>query len=91
MILDERQNETNKITPEGGEDFIRHNADAPPVPVPRGYVGPIYMSNGRQVWWTGRVAIGLRHRPPLRNTEMTESARWLQRLMLENSAASVPA
>jgi len=69
---------------EAGEDVIRLNADAPPVPVPHGYVGPVYMpSTGRLVWWTGRVAIGLRHRPSERGDAMaSQSACWLQRVVL---------
>ena len=38
---------------------------APPSEIPSGYVGPIRLAaTGRLVWWTGRVAIGLRHQPP---------------------------
>jgi hypothetical protein len=37
--------------------------------------------NGRLVWWTGRVAIGLRHQPS-HGEAITESALWVQRLML---------
>jgi hypothetical protein len=41
---------------------------APPPPLeyaPRDYVGPLHLPNSqRWVWWTGRVAIGLRHQPP---------------------------
>ena len=72
------------VTPEGVEDFIRLSSDAPPVAVPRGYVGPVYMpSTGRMVWWTGRVAIGLRHRPSEHGDEMvSQSACWLQRVVL---------
>ena len=34
------------------------------VVIPRGHVGPYFMSGlGRMVWWTGRVAIGLRYEP----------------------------
>jgi hypothetical protein len=32
--------------------------------VPRGYVGPVALpGTGRMVWWTGRIAIGLRYAP----------------------------
>ena len=32
--------------------------------VPRGYVGPVALpGTGRMVWWTGRIAIGLRYSP----------------------------
>jgi hypothetical protein len=39
---------------------------------------------GRMVWWTGRVAIGLRHEPTSlrRNDMLSQSALWLQDLML---------
>ena len=34
--------------------------------VPAGYVGPLAIpGTGRLIWWTGRVAIGLRYEPPL--------------------------
>ena len=37
---------------------------APPVAIPQGHVGPFVIpGTGRMVWWTGRVAIGLRHQP----------------------------
>ncbi len=46
-------------------DFIRLNEAAPPIPVPAGHVGPVMLpGTGRMVWWTGRVAIGLRHQAP---------------------------
>ena len=69
---------------EGAADFIRHNSDAPPVSVPRGYVGPVYIpSTGRMVWWTGRVAIGLRHQAVAHGDEvLSQSASWLQRVVL---------
>ena len=41
---------------------------------------------GRVIWWTGRVAIGLRHEPAQRFDATTESALWLQDLMLRPSA-----
>ena len=28
--------------------------------IPPGHVGPVVLGTGRLVWWTGRVAIGLR-------------------------------
>ena len=45
----------------------------PPPPfdagwVPRGYVGPVALpGTGRMVWWTGRIAIGLRYAPSKNN------------------------
>lgn len=65
-------------------DFIRLNDATPPIPVPVSYVGPVMLpGTGRMVWWTGRVAIGLRHETP-RHFDMTSSsALWLQDLMLK--------
>ncbi|HEY9063610.1 MAG TPA: hypothetical protein VIO33_01410 [Burkholderiaceae bacterium] len=63
---------------------IAHVSSAPPVDIPPGHVGEFVIpGTGRTVWWTGRVAIGLRHQPP-RHVEAvtTESALWIQRLML---------
>ena len=35
--------------------------------VPRGYIGPVALpGTGRMVFWTGRIAIGLRYAPPAR-------------------------
>jgi hypothetical protein len=64
-------------------DFIRLNEASPPVPVPPGHVGPVMLpGTGRMVYWTGRVAIGLRHEPPRRADMLSQSAMWLQDLML---------
>lgn len=32
-----------------------------PEGLPPDYRGPIYLDSGRLIYWTGRVAIGLRH------------------------------
>jgi hypothetical protein len=78
----------------GGEDnghSIQHNTAAPPVVIPPGYVGPVVLpGNGRMVWWTGRVAIGLRHQPE-RHEMIGESALWLQRLMLRKGHRTMAA
>ena len=59
------------------------NALAPPVPLPSGYVGPAWLpGTGRMIWWTGRVAIGLRHQAPIRLEPHAQSAAWVQQLML---------
>ena len=35
--------------------------------VPKGYIGPVALpGTGRMVFWTGRIAIGLRYAPPER-------------------------
>lgn len=39
---------------------------------------------GRLIWWTGRVAIGLRYQPAERMTSpaASTSGRWIQNLLL---------
>lgn len=64
-------------------DAITPHHLAPPVDIPRDHVGMVVLpGTGRQVWWTGRVAIGLRHQPPSRCEIVTQSSLWLQKLML---------
>lgn len=47
--------------------------------IPSGYVGPVSLpGTGRTIFWTGRVAIGLRNQAAQR----FESARWLQDMLL---------
>jgi hypothetical protein len=76
-----------------GEGFIRHNEATPPIAVPAGHVGPVVLpGTGRMVWWTGRVAIGLRHEGPRRMEAMSQSALWLQDMMLRSrQGCGVPA
>jgi hypothetical protein len=70
-------------------DFIRLNEAAPPIPVPAGHVGPVMLpGTGRMVWWTGRVAIGLRHQAPQYHDALSSSALWLQDLMLNSRRAA---
>ncbi len=65
---------------------IRTNEAAPPVRVPPGHTGPVVLpGTGRMVWWTGRVAIGLRHQPTRNFGPMTQSATWIQSVMLQGS------
>lgn len=55
-----------------------------PVP-PRATPGLVALpGTGRLIWWTGRVAIGLRYQPTVHATSpaSTTSARWLQSLLL---------
>lgn len=61
---------------------IRPGREALPFAVPADYTGPLTLpGSGRAVWWTGRVAIGLRHEAPAR--VMTgASERWVQSLLL---------
>lgn len=46
--------------------------------------GPVtFPGTGRTVWWTGRVAIGLRHQPaPNYHAPVPCSALWVQELFL---------
>ncbi len=62
---------------------IDHSSLAPPVTIPPDHVGEFVIpGTGRVVWWTGRVAIGLLYQPVRCIEPPTESALWVQRLML---------
>ena len=53
------------------------------IAIPDGHVGPVVLpQTGRTVWWTGRVAIGLRHQPTRNFGPITQSAMWVQSLLL---------
>ena len=52
--------------------------------LPEGHVGPFMLSDtGRMVWWTGRVAIGLRYEPPRHVEAQGQSAEWIQKVLLK--------
>jgi hypothetical protein len=62
---------------------IRHQQDSLPIAVPSDYTGPLTLpGNGRVVYWTGRVAIGLRHQAPKFECTPGQSALWIQNLLL---------
>ncbi len=62
------------------------------VPIPAGHVGPVTLpGTGRTVWWTGRVAIGLRHEPLRTAAALSQSADWIQRVLLGPSKRPTPA
>ena len=62
---------------------IHLNPDSPPIEVPSGYTGPVTLpGNGKTVWWTGRVAIGLRHQAQRYSDATSQSALWIQNLLL---------
>ncbi len=62
---------------------IDTNDSASPVPIPAGHVGEFVIpGTGKRVWWTGRVAIGLRHQPQRCFEPVARSSLWLQELML---------
>lgn len=72
--------------------FIGHIASAPPVAIPPGHVGEFVIpGTGRTVWWTGRVAIGLLHKPERCFEPAAESSLWIQSLMLGRSRSTAPA
>jgi len=65
---------------------IDHSSSAPPVTMPPGHVGEFVIpGTGRRVWWTGRVAIGLLHRPERYFEPVAQSSLWIQELMLGKS------
>ena len=77
---------------EDSTDLIRHNSYAPPVPIPPGHIGPVVLpGSGRTIWWTGRVAIGLRHQPTRDIGAFSQSALWIQDVMLSHGRQSASA
>ncbi len=55
--------------------------------IPDGYVGPVSLpGTGRVVFWTGRVAIGLRYEQPARSREPSESETWIQGQLIDDAA-----
>ena len=73
-----------------GASLIRTNEASPPVQIPPGHVGPVVLpGTGRMVWWTGRVAIGLRHQATRNFGPMSQSALWVQSLMLKRPGGSL--
>ena len=56
------------------------------IEVPKGHIGPVLLSEtGRTIWWTGRVAIGLRYQRPRYSESYGQSALWLQDVLLRCS------
>ncbi len=68
---------------------VRPITAQPPCDLPPGHVGPVTLpGTGREIWWTGRVAIGLRfegHRSP---EGISQSAEWLQGVLLKAPRAA---
>lgn len=66
----------------------RPHAQPPFLPIDD-HVGMICLpGTQREVWWTGRVAIGLRYERDARTTPHGESARWIQDLLLSKRPRS---
>ncbi len=71
--------------------FVKHASDSLRcgelgTEIPKGHLGPVLLSDtGRTVWWTGRVAIGLRYEPPRYVESHAESALWLQGVLLRSA------
>lgn len=66
-------------------ESIRLHRDIPHWQPPPDYVGPLTLpGNGRKVWWTGRVAIGLRHQATQHSAVPGQSALWIQSLLLSS-------
>ena len=60
----------------------------PLVEIPPGHVGPVVLpGSGRMIWWTGRVAIGLRHESGRHYEMPSHSALWVQNLMIGAGSA----
>ena len=73
----------HQVNPEPRRGGIDHSSSAPPVTIPRDHVGEFVIpGTGRLVWWTGRVAIGLRYQPQRSGEPPGQSALWVQKLML---------
>ena len=65
---------------------IDHSSTVLPVPIPRGHIGEFVIpGTGKRIWWTGRVAIGLRHQPVRCLDPVATSSLWIQTLMLGRS------
>lgn len=55
----------------------------PPIEIPAGHIGPVMLpGTNRTVWWTGRVAIGLRYEQRAEPASLSQSAAWIQDVLL---------
>ena len=69
--------------PTAAQTAIHLHSDHPLVEIPSGHIGPVVLpGSGRLIWWTGRVAIGLRHEAGHRRESTSQSALWVQNLMI---------
>ena len=66
---------------------IHHSEAAPPPHLPPHYRGfALLHERDRLIYWTGRVAIGLRYDPP-RTAPITRAEEFAQRQLLQRRAA----
>lgn len=76
-------NQVTSSLPGAVQTAIHLNSALPLVEIPPGHVGPVVLpGSGRMIWWTGRVAIGLRHEAERRHDATSQSALWVQNLMI---------
>lgn len=69
---------------------IHLHASAPPFALPAGHVGPLTLpGTQREIWWTGRVAIGLRFERQHTTGSAGQSAEWVQQLLLERRRSNL--
>jgi hypothetical protein len=79
---------TMTITAAANDMFVRHASSSLKcgergIDIPTGHTGPVLLSDtGRTVWWTGRVAIGLRYEPARHGQAHGQSALWIQNVLL---------
>jgi hypothetical protein len=53
--------------------------------VPSGFIGAMMLpGSNRKIWWTGRVAIGLRYERQQDAGSLTQSAAWIQHVLLDS-------
>lgn len=59
-------------------------SDQWPIGMPPTKPGPVHI-NGRTVYWTGKLAIGIRHQPsPDYEKPVPSSQLWVQRALLDH-------
>jgi hypothetical protein len=76
-------NQVTSSLPSTAQAAIHLNSALPLVEIPPGHVGPVVLpGSGRMIWWTGRVAIGLRHESERHDEMSSQSALWVQKLMI---------
>jgi len=77
-----------RITSAANDLFVRRPSNSLKcgergMDIPKGHTGPVLLSDtGRTMWWTGRVAIGLRYEPTRHGEAHGQSAVWIQDVLL---------